>query len=67
MAQSGRYRAYPAYKPSGVEWLGDIPEGWTASRLKQVINQTRQITYGIVQAGPNIEGGIPYILSLIHI
>jgi type I restriction enzyme S subunit len=25
---------YPAYKDSGVEWLGEIPEGWTVSKLK---------------------------------
>ncbi|MBK2109074.1 restriction endonuclease subunit S [Francisella tularensis] len=24
---------YDAYKDSGVEWLGEIPEGWNASRL----------------------------------
>lgn len=23
-----KYQAYPAYKDSGVEWLGKIPEGW---------------------------------------
>ena len=26
---------YPAYKPSGVEWLPVIPTGWEMSRLKQ--------------------------------
>ena len=26
--------AYPKYKPSGVEWLGDVPEHWEAKRLK---------------------------------
>lgn len=26
---------YPAYKPSGVEWLPVIPTGWEISRLKQ--------------------------------
>jgi len=25
---------YPKYKPSGVEWLGDVPEHWTLRRLK---------------------------------
>ena len=25
---------YPAYKPSGVEWLGDVPEHWGVARLK---------------------------------
>lgn len=26
--------AYPRYKPSGVEWLGDVPEHWEVKRLK---------------------------------
>jgi len=25
---------YPAYKPSGVEWLGEVPEHWEALRLR---------------------------------
>ena len=25
---------YPAYRPSGVEWLGDVPEHWEVDRLK---------------------------------
>jgi type I restriction enzyme S subunit len=25
---------YPKYKDSGVEWLGEIPEGWKLARLK---------------------------------
>ena len=27
-------RPFPAYKPSGVEWLGDVPEHWEIGRLK---------------------------------
>ena len=27
-------RSYPAYRPSGVEWLGDIPSHWEVKRLK---------------------------------
>ena len=26
-------RPYPKYKPSGVEWLGDVPEGWEIGRI----------------------------------
>lgn len=26
---------YPKYKPSGVEWLGDVPDHWTAGRLRR--------------------------------
>ena len=29
-----RYRPYPAYKDSGVEWLGEIPAHWEMKRLK---------------------------------
>jgi len=31
---SGRYKAYGEYKDSGVEWLGEIPEGWSLTRMK---------------------------------
>ncbi len=29
-----RYLAYPAYKDSGVEWLGEVPEHWKVKKLK---------------------------------
>ena len=34
VVQSGHYKAYPEYKDSGVEWLGDIPSGWGVVRVK---------------------------------
>jgi type I restriction enzyme S subunit len=37
-----KYSAYPAYKDSGVEWLGEIPEHWkvlSVRRLAGVIEQ----------------------------
>ena len=34
IAGPGRFRAYPAYKDSGVEWLGEIPVDWEVKRLK---------------------------------
>lgn len=30
------YPAYPDYKPSGVDWLGDVPTHWEVRRLKYV-------------------------------
>jgi restriction endonuclease S subunit len=27
-------KAYPNYKPSGVEWLGDVPEHWEVKKTK---------------------------------
>ena len=29
-----RWRRYPEYKDSGVEWLGEIPEHWEVRRIK---------------------------------
>ncbi len=31
-----RYKAYPEYKKSGVEWLGSVPKSWNVSRLAYV-------------------------------
>ena len=35
-----RWKPYPAYKDSGVEWLGMVPEGWEVKRLKYVATNT---------------------------
>ncbi|MBU2934541.1 MULTISPECIES: restriction endonuclease subunit S [Pacificibacter] len=37
-AGQAKYRPYPAYKPSGVEWLGDIPEGWGTFQFKRTVD-----------------------------
>jgi type I restriction enzyme S subunit len=29
------YKPYPAYKDSGVEWIGKVPEGWGVVRIKR--------------------------------
>ena len=31
-----KYQPYPAYKPSGVEWLCEVPAHWEIKRLKYV-------------------------------
>ena len=30
------YKAYPAYKDSGVEWIGEVPEGWEIKPICRV-------------------------------
>ncbi len=39
--------------------LGLIPSQWNICALGSLVNS--DITYGIVQAGPHVDGGIPYI------
>lgn len=29
-------KQYPKYKPSGIEWIGDIPEGWKVKKIKEI-------------------------------
>jgi restriction endonuclease S subunit len=48
-------------KDSGFLWLGEIPSHLKTMQLRRLIRSGTSITYGIVQAGPHIEGGIPYI------
>ncbi|MEH2529941.1 type I restriction enzyme S subunit [Bradyrhizobium sp. AZCC 1588] len=55
------FPGYESYKDSGVESLGKVPRHWTAVPLKRIVDQSRPITYGIVQCGPHVSGGIPYI------
>ena len=54
---------YPAYKPSGVEWLREVPEHWDVFRLATICNK---ITNGYV--GPTrdilVSDGVRYLQSL---
>lgn len=58
---AGRYSRYKTYSQSDTDILKEIPRDWSVSRLKRVVDSARPITYGIVQAGPNIPDGVPYI------
>jgi len=36
-APARRWKPYPAYKDSGVEWLGKVPEQWKVLKLKHIV------------------------------
>ncbi|MDD2791436.1 MAG: restriction endonuclease subunit S [Sulfurimonas sp.] len=38
-----RYQPYPSYKPSGVQWFGDIPNNWQVLRNKMLFEQTKEV------------------------
>jgi len=44
-------------KPSGIDWLGDIPEHWEVKKLKYVGN----IKYGLGQPPRQLDTGLPLI------
>ncbi|MEI7587294.1 hypothetical protein [Runella sp.] len=39
MEQINTFQKYPAYKDSGVEWIGEIPEGWNTQKGKWLFNK----------------------------
>lgn len=48
-------------KPSGIEWIGEVPDHWTVSPLKNLTEPGRPIMYGIVLPGPDVGWGIPIL------
>ncbi|WP_413738078.1 restriction endonuclease subunit S [Shewanella sp. BJSY2023SW001] len=38
---NGKYTAYPEYKDSGVEWLGEIPNSWDVIKIKHLSSVKR--------------------------
>ncbi|WP_057937880.1 restriction endonuclease subunit S [Algoriphagus resistens] len=41
-ATKATFQKYPAYKDSGVEWLGEIPEGWELRRFKYLFKEINE-------------------------
>ena len=58
LAAKHRRAAYPVYKDSGVEWLGEIPEHWKILRLIAVGSMKKAIG-GSKQ--DNVDNGIPCV------
>jgi type I restriction enzyme S subunit len=59
-AELRRFKPYPEYKDSGVEWLGEIPATWGLKRLKRIA----EFRGGGTPTKDNIEywrGDIPWV------
>lgn len=54
-----RWKRYPKYKDSGVEWLGEIPEEWKTLALKRIVKL--KITDGPHDTPELYDEGIPFI------
>ena len=53
---------YPAYKPSGVEWLGKVPAHWEVRRLRHLIEG--KLTYGANASAEHTEPTWPRYLRI---
>ena len=57
---------YPAYKPSGVEWLGDVPAHWEVSTLGRIAMSFRTGPFGsMLHQSDYVEDGTP-VINPIH-
>ncbi|NOY26426.1 MAG: hypothetical protein GXP62_11190 [Oligoflexia bacterium] len=52
-------RGMPGHTRFKKTEIGVIPEGWEIRRLQDVCRH--KITYGIVQCGPHVDSGVPYV------
>jgi type I restriction enzyme S subunit len=50
---------YPAYRDSGVEWLGEVPAHWEVKRLKHIVST--RITDGPHSTPEIFDEGVPFI------
>jgi len=53
-----KWKRYSQYKNSGIEWLGEIPEGWDSIRLKYL---SKQIIDGTHFTPNYVEEGVPFL------
>ena len=44
IAGTGKSRPYPAYKDSGVEWLGETPAHWDVKKVTHVFSVGSETT-----------------------
>ena len=53
---------YNAYKDSGIEWIGEIPEGWTIKRLKHVVREP--LKYGANESASDDDPNNPRYIRI---
>jgi len=60
-----KYKPYPSYKDSGVEWLGEIPEHWLKSAIKfmAIGKDTLFIDGDWIESKDISDSGIKYITT----
>lgn len=50
-----RFRRYPEYKYSGVEWLGGVPAHWEVTKMKRCFVSGRMPAAGNSLSSPNLK------------
>ncbi|WP_037428293.1 restriction endonuclease subunit S [Shewanella colwelliana] len=60
---TGRYKAYPEYKESGVEWVGKIPSDWSMWKLAHAFNEIGSGTTPPTNNEEWFKGNVPWITT----
>ncbi len=58
-----KYKKYPTYKDSGVEWLGEIPEHWEMWKISHSFNSVGSGTTPLSNNESYYNGHIPWITT----
>ncbi len=53
-------KRYEAYKDSGIDWIGEIPEGWEVVRFKRLFKEKKKITDASLNSGSISFGEVVY-------
>jgi len=61
----GGWKRYPAYRDSGVEWLGAVPEGWDVKRLKYLASES--LKYGANESAELDDPDLPRYIRITDI
>ena len=57
--------SYPKYKPSGIEWLGDVPRHWELGRLRYLL--ASPLKYGANEAAERDDPDLPRYVRITDI
>ncbi|MCY1700889.1 restriction endonuclease subunit S [Lelliottia sp. SL45] len=57
-----QYRAYPAYKDSGIEWIGQVPEHWEVKPFKYILSAP--MSYGANESAESDDPNHPRYIRI---
>ena len=58
-----KWKPYPKYKDSGVEWLGEVPAGWDAKPLGSVARVKARLGWRGLKADEYVDDGYPMLAT----
>ncbi|MDR0815786.1 MAG: restriction endonuclease subunit S [Desulfovibrio sp.] len=57
------YQVYPKYKDSGIEWLGQVPEGWQIKKIKRTSYLKGRVGWKGLTSSEYMDDGYAYLVT----